>query len=97
MIESNSCRAQQKMGTDLLPWADPYIMQLFAESEQWSRSGLLSEPSARTAERLPEAAGDADAVVTAQFCSESWQINAPRRPAAVRRRRIESERLLARC
>jgi hypothetical protein len=96
MIESNACRARQKMEIDLLPWADPYILQLFAESEQWSRFGL-SEPTAGTAERLPDQAGSADAVLSAEFRSESWRINTPRRPSAPRRRKIESECLLAHC
>jgi len=96
MIESNGCRALQKMEIDLLPWADPYIIQLFAESEQWGRSAV-SAPAAGTGERLPDQAGSADGVITAQFCSESWRISTPRRPSAPRRRRIESERLLAHC
>jgi hypothetical protein len=94
MIESNACRAYRRTEIDLLPWADPYIMQLFAESEQWNRSGL-SEPA--VGETRPETARSAPAVTTAQFCSESWSISAGRRPLTPRRRRIESERLLARC
>jgi hypothetical protein len=36
-------------------------------------------------------------VSTGSSCSESWRVSTPRRPTAPRRRRIESERLLARC
>ena len=33
MIELNICRTRQGLEIDLLPWADPYIMQLFLEAE----------------------------------------------------------------
>lgn len=96
MIETNACRAHHTMEIDLLPWADPYIMQLFAESEQWSRSGL-ADSTARTVDRSPETGDDADAVEHGAWYSDSRRVSAPRRPTAPRRRRIESERLLARC
>lgn len=95
MIESNVCRAHQRMEIDLLPWADPYIMQLFAESEQWGRFGLVD--SAGEVKRAPDPAGSAEPAITAPFCSESWRVNATRRPTTPRRRRTESERSLARC
>ena len=94
MIELNVRRTRQGLGIDLLPWADPYIMQLFLESERLGdcgESGSAATPSAESDARSPHAA------VAAPMNGHSRGINLARRPSLPRRRKTESERLLVRC
>ncbi len=94
MIESYACRAQRHDELDLLPWADPYIVQLFADA-RFERDAAEDEPAARRTRA--GIAHDAETVAAADFRRDGWAIRTIRRPASSRRQRIESERLLARC
>jgi hypothetical protein len=91
MIELNVRHTHQGLGVDLLPWADPYIMQLFLESERLEDRGVSVAASTESGGRSSQAA------VAAPLSSDSWGINPTRRPSLPRRRRTESERLLVRC
>lgn len=94
MIESYACRAPRHDELDLLPWADPYIAQLFADA-RFERDAAGAEPAVSRVRA--EVAHDAETVAAADFRRDGWTIRTIRRPAASRRQRIESERLLARC
>jgi hypothetical protein len=85
MIELNIRGTRQGLEIDLLPWADPYIMQLFLEAE------MLGDRDVAGSGRNPQAA------VAAPLNGASWGLNSPRRPSLPRRRRTESERSLVRC
>jgi hypothetical protein len=94
MIELNICRTRQGLEIDLLPWADPYIMQLFLEADMLGGSGEFESapgPGTRSDGR------NSHMSVTAPLNDDSWGINSNRRPLLPRRRRTESERLLVRC
>jgi hypothetical protein len=79
---------------DLLPWADPYIAQLFADA------GLVSD-AAPSESPLRAAWQDARAAckasLDAMLPSESWRVKSPRRARLSRTRRTKPARLLARC
>jgi hypothetical protein len=93
MIEVNIRGTRQGLDIDLLPWADPYIMQLFLEAEMLGNgdeSGTALAPSTGLGGRSAQA-------VAAALHGDSWGINSTRRPSPPRRRRIEAERLLVRC
>ena len=94
MIESTVRRTHQELELDLLPWADPYILQLFLESEP-----LVHPGSCESAAGVPRSTGDhrIPAVVAAPLNSASGAISLTRRRSTPRRRRTESECLLARC
>ncbi len=94
MMELNVRRTRQGLGIDLLPWADPYIMQLFLESETLGDGGEFESVAAPT---LESDARNPHASVAAPLNGDSWGINPARRPSLPRRRRTESERLLVRC
>ena len=94
MIELNTCGTRQGLEIDLLPWADPYIMQLFLEAEMLGDAETpraAFSPSTGFGRRRPQAE------VAAPVNGDSWGINSPRQPSLPRRRRTESERLLVRC
>jgi hypothetical protein len=93
MIELDIRGTRQGLDVDLLPWADPYIMQLFLEAEMLEdgdEPGAASAPAAGFGAHSPQA-------VAAALRGDSWGINSNRRPPLPRRRRTESERLLVRC
>ena len=93
MIELNIRGTRQGLEIDLLPWADPYIMQLFLEAEMLGdgdEPGSALAPSTGFGGRRPPE-------VAAALHGDSWGINSTRRPSLPRRRRTESERLLVRC
>ena len=79
---------------DLLPWADPYIMQLFAEAELLETADDSKSVTRRDKPELP--AGE-KATGEAVFSNDSWRIRPLRRSAATRTRKTESEHLMARC
>jgi hypothetical protein len=89
MIELNIRGTRQGLEIDLLPWADPYIMQLFLEAEMLGDRDVAG--SARSGGRHPQA------VVAGPLNGDAWGVNSPRRPSLPRRRRTESDRLLVRC
>ena len=79
---------------DLLPWADPYIMQLFAEGELLEATDDAKSVAGRDKPELPTGVTAASEAV---FRSDSWTIRPLRRSAASRSRRTESEHLMAHC
>ena len=79
---------------DLLPWADPYIMQLFAEAEVLE---TVDDTESVTCRDKPELPAGEKATSEAVFRSDSWTIRPLRRSAVSRTRRTGSEHLLARC
>lgn len=91
MIELNIGRTRQGLEIDLLPWADPYIMQLFLEAEMLGGSAQFESAAPAACDgRSPQTS------VAAPLNGESWGINPNRRPALPRRRKTESARLLVR-
>jgi len=94
MIQSTACRARQKSEIDLLPWADPYITQLFQNAMLLGHSGMgefpADSPDLQADRRLQtEACGSRD--------RHSMAVSRPLPRLAPRTRRTESGRLLARC
>ncbi|GEM_PF-1527030 len=94
MIESTACRVSQRPEIDLLPWADPYIAQLFQKA-------MLLESSGRA-----EVA--AESLASREHCRSQMEVKVtPDRPSvaisrplprlAPRTRRTESGRSLVRC
>lgn len=79
---------------DLLPWADPYIAQLFAEA-QLIGDATPSESPLRAAWQDVRVACKAS--VDAMRPNEPRRIKSPRRARLARTRRTEPERMLARC
>lgn len=94
MIELHVRRSRQGVEMDLLPWADPYIMQLFLESEMLGESGATESAAGLSA---GSGGHSAQAAVAAPLNDDSWGISLTRRPSLPRRRRIESERFRVRC
>ena len=86
-MPSMSPNRRQPSGVDLLPWADPYIAQLFAEAERIELAARATRP---------EEVAD-DALGSAPDPAYEWDFRPPACGAATRRRRTESARSLARC
>ena len=79
---------------DLLPWADPYIMQLFRESHLLADTTDAAVSSgAGHADVTPGGKATGEAVLTGQ----SWSIKPLNRSAEPRTRRIVSGHLMAQC
>jgi hypothetical protein len=94
MSESSTVVESVHQSVDLLPWADPYIMQLFRESD------LLED----AAEAAPSpGAGNADVTSGGKATGEvvlsrhSWSIRPLNRSAEPRMRRTVPGHLMARC
>jgi hypothetical protein len=94
MVDQSHSASTAAHSTDILPWADPYIMQLFAEAELLE-PGDDSKPSPRR-NRVELPSGQ-KATGEAVFSNDSWTIRPLRRSAVPRTRRTGSEHLLARC
>lgn len=94
MIQSTTRRARQTPEIDLLPWADPYITQLFQKAMLLGRSGVVEFPA-------DSLAPQADRRVQTEACvsrdRHSMPVSRPLQRLAPRTRRTESGRLLARC
>lgn len=80
---------------DLLPWADPYIMQLFAEAELVEQEDI-AEQSWDEGPVYREVSPPAN-VVEAVLTRDAWKITNLRRPSVSRKRRTESAPPLAPC
>lgn len=91
MLQFNVHRAHQGLKMDLLPWADPYIMQLFQEAELVGESAAAVPAPAPVCRRYPEVSS------AASVDDETRSISSIRRSPLPRRRRTETERLLVRC
>lgn len=93
MIESTARHRPQPLEIDLLPWADPYIAQLFQEAQLLGPVNLkgftVNSPASPDDDRPPKAVKD------------SWdrplRISRPVPRAVPHRQRTESGRSLARC
>ena len=79
---------------DLLPWADPYIARLFAEARLLDEDTDCSSSAARS---LSNVAAGGKATSEAIMGSGTWRISPLRRQEDSRRRRTESEHLMAHC
>lgn len=95
MAKQSCCRSGADGRVDLLPWADPYIVQLFAEA------GMVTE-TRKTQSPLKNAWQDARATCGTDIEAMSYSRARRVRPTdlsrpASRRRRTESARSLARC
>jgi hypothetical protein len=88
------CRSSATPSADLLPWADPYILQLFEEAELVTREN----PAGPTDGASPLCVRPSEAAeIEAVFTRDAWRITSPRRSAIARRRRTESAPQLAPC
>lgn len=84
---------QNQPTVDLLPWADPYIAQLFRDAD------LLDEPSPVVHPRRGKtvAGREAGAMIETVLSSDEWQLNPMSRQRLNRSRRVEPERPMAHC
>jgi hypothetical protein len=94
MIES-TVRRPQPLEIDLLPWADPYIAQLFQEAQLLGPSNLTG--FAMHAPCSPPDGQRAQSAVKAPWDRPLRVISRPLPRSAPRRQKTESARLLARC
>lgn len=94
MIESTCCRTRQPLSIDLLPWADPYIIQLFQESPFRGDSH-----SVETAPDMPPPRDGrrACSLADAPQRRDAAPLSRRRQRLGTRTQRTESERWLARC
>lgn len=95
MADQSCCRSGADGCVDLLPWADPYIVQLFAEA------GIVTE-TRKARSPLKNAWQDARAACGTEVEAMSYGRTRRVRPTELRRpvsrrRRTESARSLARC
>jgi hypothetical protein len=81
---------------DLLPWADPYIVQLFEEAEMVQREES-TDLSGTQREDWCGASCSESGSVDAGGARDPWRVTRPRRLAVSRRRRTEFELQLAPC
>jgi hypothetical protein len=94
MFDSSATASTTPQPVDLLPWADPYILQLFRDShllEEGTDDGsasLSGQPAVTPGEKA-----SSEAVLTGR----SWSIRPLNRCADSRTRRTGSGRLMARC
>jgi hypothetical protein len=77
-----------------LPWADPYIMQLFCQLHVPEDSAAA--PAQRGVEDRELPPGER-ATTEAVFVGRSWSITPLNRPAPFRKHRTVSEHLMAHC
>jgi hypothetical protein len=81
---------------DLLPWADPYIIQLFEEAELVHREEVTDWNATRREDGCGVPCGQ-PASVDAGGARDPWRVTRPRRLAVSRRRRTEFALQLAPC
>jgi hypothetical protein len=90
---SRNCRCTKLApAADLLPWADPYILQLFQQAEL--APGAESDEMADLDRDLHLEAQDLEGQVAPR---DPWCVTRPRRPGISRRRRTEFALQLAPC
>jgi hypothetical protein len=94
MIDHSHDTATEAQSADILPWADPYIMQLFSEAELLE-TAEEAKPSPRR--DRPVLSPGRKATGVAEFRRSSWTIRPLRRSVAPRMRRTAAEHLMARC
>lgn len=93
MLELNVRRGREGTKLDLLPWADPYIMQLFLGAEL----AVASASDAAQSPPSPACRCQRQTASARQGSDEPRGVNSLLRLAAPRRRRTEPERSLVRC
>ncbi len=94
MVNHSHSTSTAAHSTDILPWADPYIMRLFAEAELVEPADDAKPSPHRDRMELPSGQ---KATGEAVFSNASWTIRPLRRSLVPRTRRTGSEHLLARC
>ena len=89
----NSLGYEAPPAVDLLPWADPYIAQLFRDAN------LLEEEVAPAQSRRGKTVSgrNAGATIETVLSSDGWQLSPMSRQRATRMQRSESAHQLARC
>lgn len=87
-------RRHRNASADLLPWADPYILQLFAEAELIEAENE-SQPHRRSTPCSMASCGNAD--IEAVFAGEVWRVTPLRRVSMSRTQRTAAVRQLAPC
>ena len=87
MPERTTQAASANQPADLLPWADPYIVQLFRELAQTDEMTSGTDTVVSEGEK---------ATAQAVFAGRTWSIT-PLRPAGSRTRRTGSEHRMACC
>jgi len=93
-MTSRAARQSSTQAVDLLPWADPYILQLFAEAEMVRHEEDECADWEESTVRVHEAG---PASVETVLTHDSWRITPLRRSSVSRRRRTESAPRLAPC
>jgi len=96
MTNQTCRRSNDTRSVDLLPWADPYILQLFEEAELVRREALAESDDCLSRDHfsVPSAG---PATVEAVFTRDNWRVTRPNRPPVSRKRRIEFALELAPC
>lgn len=94
MQKPAGCHRPSAAFRDLLPWADPYIVQLFAEAESCPPVGRPAT-SCRLACWTRDCSGGP--LADSGVISPALRLPASPLSLVARRRRIESARLPARC
>ncbi len=96
-MNTQTCRCSNlSPAADLLPWADPYIIQLFEEAEVARRAEMADSVSSGRATDCCESAGHS-AKVLVSGAREGRRVTRPGRQAISRRRKTESALQLAPC
>jgi hypothetical protein len=94
---TQTCRCSTFAPTaDLLPWADPYIIQLFQEAEMVHRVETTDLNGTRPEDEFGMSCSE-PASVDAGGARDPWRVTRPRRLAVSRRRRTEFALQLAPC
>lgn len=78
--------------SDLLPWADPYIIQLFREASAAEAAGVCQEGRLQSERR-----GHEPAFVAPRQTTEGWKIVSPPPAARVRKQKTGFGRRLLPC
>jgi hypothetical protein len=95
-MTNQTCRCSTiARSADLLPWADPYILQLFEEAER-ARREEVAEWGNWTDDDYKTVSVEASGVET-RNSRDPWRVNRPRRLPVSRRRRTEFALELAPC
>jgi hypothetical protein len=85
----------ESASVDLLPWADPYIRQLFAEAERVEHAARSRTPLTHLADWLDEQ--ESHEVMKTEFRQHAWRVTPTLRSerSGARSRRSESARCWA--
>lgn len=96
-MNTQICRCSNPSpATDLLPWADPYIIQLFEQAEVARRAEIAdSVSSGRAVDRCDSVGRSAEVLVSG--AREGRRVTRPGRQAISRRRKTEFALQLAPC